>query len=186
MVLEIIEEQGTFDGVIGFSQGAALASSLILRRAKPSPLEDLFNTAIFMCASLPFDLDRQLFTVSGDGEISGLDVSNTKASATTTSVVDEMQRACGYSGMPDDGLRLLKRYDPTRTQQTPTMRIPTVHVIGKQDEYHEQGVKLSELAGRDARVLYHNGGHEIPKDRSFALKMARSIQEACDKVRRRC
>ena len=55
---EIIDEEGPFDGVIGFSQGAALASSMMLEHAKSNPLNDLFKIGIFAGASLPFDLQN--------------------------------------------------------------------------------------------------------------------------------
>ena len=49
---EIIEEEGPFDGVIGFSQGAAVAANiLLLYQAKnlfgPPP----FKVAVFLCAT---------------------------------------------------------------------------------------------------------------------------------------
>ena len=62
---EIIEEEGPFDGVIGFSQGAALASSLILEHAKKDPLNDLFKLAFFAGASLPFEVASNTNSVKG-------------------------------------------------------------------------------------------------------------------------
>ncbi|GKZ27174.1 hypothetical protein AbraIFM66951_001787 [Aspergillus brasiliensis] len=61
LVREVIDEDGPFDGVIGFSQGAALAASMILQHQKDSlTAMPLFNLAIFLGASLPFDLDSNL------------------------------------------------------------------------------------------------------------------------------
>ena len=55
--LEIyIQEEGPFDGVLGFSQGAALAATYLarLRRDKTSrPLP--FRCAVFFCGGIPFD-----------------------------------------------------------------------------------------------------------------------------------
>ncbi|KAL8952235.1 MAG: hypothetical protein Q9222_001849 [Ikaeria aurantiellina] len=43
--------QGPFDGILGFSEGASLAASLILRKAAQGSAQ-LFKFAIFMCAVL--------------------------------------------------------------------------------------------------------------------------------------
>ncbi len=58
LILTAIEEEGPFDGVMGFSQGAALAASILIHQALTRPLEPpykVFRCAIFMCASLPWD-----------------------------------------------------------------------------------------------------------------------------------
>ena len=47
-----IAEEGPFDGVIGFSQGAALASTYLIQQAEqPSP----FRCAVFFSGGRPFD-----------------------------------------------------------------------------------------------------------------------------------
>lgn len=52
---EIIEEEGPFDGVIGFSQGAAFAARLLLRHQEREPLAPPpFKMAVFFCASSLF------------------------------------------------------------------------------------------------------------------------------------
>ncbi|GAB1319700.1 hypothetical protein MFIFM68171_09910 [Madurella fahalii] len=52
MVQDIIEEEGPFDGCIGFSQGAALLASLILSHQAQRPFSPpLFRLAIFICGS---------------------------------------------------------------------------------------------------------------------------------------
>ncbi|RMZ80488.1 hypothetical protein DV737_g3017, partial [Chaetothyriales sp. CBS 132003] len=54
-VAEIIEDEGPFDAVMGFSQGAALAASILLRHEKEKPLEPApFRLAVFICGSLPY------------------------------------------------------------------------------------------------------------------------------------
>ena len=44
-----VATEGPFDGVMGFSQGAALAAMLLARDSSPVP----FSFAIFLCAGLP-------------------------------------------------------------------------------------------------------------------------------------
>ncbi len=52
---EIILEEGPFDGVIGFSQGAACAARIILRHQARDPLgPQPFKLAVFLCSSTLF------------------------------------------------------------------------------------------------------------------------------------
>ncbi|PYH90745.1 hypothetical protein BO71DRAFT_486851 [Aspergillus ellipticus CBS 707.79] len=54
--LDIINEQGPFDAVMGFSQGAALAAALIVHWKKTHP-QSLFSLAVFICGVRPFESD---------------------------------------------------------------------------------------------------------------------------------
>ncbi|KAF5716828.1 serine hydrolase FSH [Fusarium mundagurra] len=49
---EYIAEEGPFDGVLGFSQGASLAAMIIARARHSNPPP--FQFAIFFCAGLPY------------------------------------------------------------------------------------------------------------------------------------
>ncbi|KAJ5372915.1 Serine hydrolase FSH [Penicillium concentricum] len=51
-----IAKEGPFDAVIGFSQGAALAASLLIHQSKNYPAEpSLFRAAVFICGAAPWD-----------------------------------------------------------------------------------------------------------------------------------
>ncbi|OQE25698.1 hypothetical protein PENFLA_c008G04638 [Penicillium flavigenum] len=51
-----IAEEGPFDAVIGFSQGAALAASLLIHQKKTQPAEPpLFRAAVFICGAAPWE-----------------------------------------------------------------------------------------------------------------------------------
>lgn len=73
-VWDVIREDGPFDAVMGFSQGAALAASVLLHHQISFPQEPPpFRLAIFICGSLPFSIDNdfgvdltQLFSVVTD------------------------------------------------------------------------------------------------------------------------
>ncbi|BCR89671.1 uncharacterized protein ACHE_50869S [Aspergillus chevalieri] len=59
--LSIIEKEGPFDAVMGFSQGAALACSLLIHHAKTHPDESpLFKMAVFICGATVWDVDNGL------------------------------------------------------------------------------------------------------------------------------
>jgi hypothetical protein len=57
--LQAMRDQGPFDGVIGFSQGAALACSMLAtmkgKKTGDGLEEPLFKCAVFICAAEPFD-----------------------------------------------------------------------------------------------------------------------------------
>ncbi|KAL1970128.1 hypothetical protein VTN77DRAFT_6533 [Rasamsonia byssochlamydoides] len=79
-ILSVVEE-GPFDGVVGFSQGAALASSLLVYHHHSSMTRDapqnnnsssnnLFKFAVFICGGLPFNQDgTRMFDPEVDGQI---------------------------------------------------------------------------------------------------------------------
>lgn len=51
-----IAESGPFDAVMGFSQGAALAASLIIHHSRTRPAEPpLFRAAVFICGAAPWE-----------------------------------------------------------------------------------------------------------------------------------
>ncbi|KAF4440058.1 hypothetical protein F53441_12380 [Fusarium austroafricanum] len=59
-VLDMIAEEGPFDGVVGFSQGAAIIASVLAHYSKQNPLQpqtNLFKFAMFICGSKPFTYD---------------------------------------------------------------------------------------------------------------------------------
>ncbi|KAJ5772355.1 hypothetical protein N7520_002884 [Penicillium odoratum] len=51
-----IAEEGPFDAVLGFSQGAALAAAMIIQHAKKNPgAPPLFRVAVFLCGAAPWE-----------------------------------------------------------------------------------------------------------------------------------
>jgi len=77
-MVEYIDNAGGFDLVMGFSQGAALAASMILHHQLDNPeASPLFKGAIFICSPLPFSRSteygidvREHFGVKSDIKIS--------------------------------------------------------------------------------------------------------------------
>lgn len=52
---DYVAQEGSFDGVIGFSQGAALAAMLIIRRQNSAngDSDNPFRFAVFICSAVP-------------------------------------------------------------------------------------------------------------------------------------
>ena len=59
-IIEFIQEEGPFDGVIGFSQGGLVASALLLRdAARPEGPQLPFQMAVLVSAFTPHNVDSQ-------------------------------------------------------------------------------------------------------------------------------
>ncbi|KAL8995317.1 MAG: hypothetical protein Q9169_004921 [Polycauliona sp. 2 TL-2023] len=195
-VMDFIEDEGPFDSVIGFSQGAALASSLMLRRSKDPSLDPLFQFAVFICASLPFDLDAPPVVVqkSSGGRMQFLDgpaseggIEISQSSVGAQSIIQEFH-AQGFNGMLEDGDNVLRRYHPTvQSEGDLNMGVPTVNIVGKKDGYHQQGLSLAKLGGSRGTVIFdHGAGHEVPRDLLSVRKMTRVVQDTAEKVQFHC
>ncbi|RHZ57056.1 hypothetical protein CDV55_103243 [Aspergillus turcosus] len=165
LVLEVMAEDGPFDGVIGFSQGAALAASMTLQHQKDQPTAaPLFSLGVFLGASLPFDLDSTL---------------------AQQSVVASKHQPSGYLGSKDeDDLLILQRYDP----RTTSLRIdlPILHVAGKRDPFYQQSELLVGLCSVDSASVIHDGGHFVPKDTHTTARIVRLIEALVGRVQHRC
>ncbi|KAL2265958.1 hypothetical protein VTJ83DRAFT_5310 [Remersonia thermophila] len=70
-LLKIMQEQGPFDGIIGYSEGATVAATLLLheqRRFKRKGIKPMFKYAIFFAGWPPVDPDRHNIILSDESE----------------------------------------------------------------------------------------------------------------------
>lgn len=166
LIRQVMEEEGPFDGVIGFSQGAALASSMMLQHAKSNPGEELFRYAIFAGASLPYNLDEPACSLPLEGGTSEVILPRAMQNDTEPR---------GFPAAP--GLvhePFLGRYRPEIEQAK--INVPTLHIIGDADQYASQSRLLSKLCDTQAKIIYHPEGHRIPRDPTFQHKVAIAIE----------
>lgn len=82
LIHEIIEEEGPFDGVIGFSQGAALALSMLMDQELNKPGERpifsfavLFSCLIVLSPDTKLNLERLKEAITNTGELEENDMS---------------------------------------------------------------------------------------------------------------
>jgi pimeloyl-ACP methyl ester carboxylesterase len=131
-----MQREGPFDAVMGFSQGAALAFSLLLHHAEkygPSA-PPLFKAAVFICAGAPYELSGK----------------------TTFSIPD----GADYP-----------------------VKIPTAHVVGKQDPLYPQGLRLRELCEPSKAEFYDHGSkHMIPFDATNNDAMVAVIERVIERA----
>ena len=65
----LLEEQGPFDGIIGFSEGALVAATLLvdcLHSSQGSNSVSTFKCAVFLCGSPPISVDGKRFLLSDE------------------------------------------------------------------------------------------------------------------------
>lgn len=175
-VLDIIEDEGPFDGVMGFSQGAALAASLILEQRKRNSLEDLFKFAIFICATLPFNQDDRSGLQSWEQAKSGAKLVIGEFAGEI-----EAQKPLGF---PEELKEvILGRYHPEKTPGA-KVPIPTVHVIGKSDAYAMQSRLLASMCDNAQKtIIEHQDDHRMPRDPRMNDQIAKSVAVMIDRVR---
>ncbi|KAL2821420.1 serine hydrolase FSH [Aspergillus cavernicola] len=163
-LISAIEEDGPYDGVIAFSEGAALAASLLL--CDQSELSEArFKIAILFNCVVPLvpvaDLGQPLEEIVAGHVDSYHDLlfSNSQSAVEQTACLDQ---AFAFS---PEGLRKIS--------------IPTIHVIGEKDPFAPSSEVVVNLCEQDlTQVLRHAGGHELPSVAALLDQCAEIIETA--------
>ncbi|KAF9931349.1 Ovarian cancer-associated protein 2 [Linnemannia zychae] len=145
---EVLEKQGPFDGVMGFSQGASMASLLQLLLEKPhlSPImsgckHDPFKFAIIVSGFEPRDPEKMAWYTSKYNVLQSKNDIGSEDSASDT----ESQEPKTLHGVQGASL----------------------HVIGRNDVIIEpersEGL-LKHYQYKTPQILYHDGGHYLPSN----------------------
>jgi pimeloyl-ACP methyl ester carboxylesterase len=181
LLIEVMEEDGPFDGVFGFSQGGALAASFILHHQANHPHDpDLFRVAVFTCASLPFDPNsanpkrQDPYHASICPRTGSVHVEDWKPGR-----VVEAKPINGFLSPLLDGEEPLHRFHPAREKSR--ISVPTVHILGACDPFCPQSRLLADLCAESV-VVEHRMGHLLPRDMGFAQKAARAIDNCIHKA----
>lgn len=172
-ILAFVDKYGPFDGVMGFSQGAAVAASILLHH-ELDEVAPPWRFAIFVCAPLPFS----------SSVANGID---TRAAFGAPCVTWPVRPDCPDT-VPSDlipDLQYLRGEDHDSSDTAVTehfyqmfhgavdkVRISarTGHIIGAKDEWRRHSEELVQLCEKQSRtVLYHQSGHEIPDEYSEEL-----------------
>ncbi|KAI3400338.1 hypothetical protein diail_3355 [Diaporthe ilicicola] len=191
-LLEVVRDEGPFDIVVGFSQGAALAAAVIARHEKQGDADRMFKLAVFIGASMPFDRDtgKVRLTCHGANELVAErldetgkvvvdeDPSRWIRDCRTASVIREFEsRRPRAPKEESQSIEVLLRYHPSTHAQR--IQTPTVHVVGTNDSYAEQGLDLAALCNaRTTQKIFHDGGHEFPRSEDTLEKVAEAMQSA--------
>jgi hypothetical protein len=55
LVIEVVEEEGPFDAVLGFSQGSVMAATIMLYEVEKKSLPQPFKMGVFLSTTMPFN-----------------------------------------------------------------------------------------------------------------------------------
>ena len=181
LINEAIEEDGPFDGVFGFSQGGALAASMLLQHAKTNPqAPEPFKLAVFTCASLPFDLDTEK-RVHKYNTVLCLETGKVSVRDWIPGEKIDASAVNGFVSPLKEGETSLQRYHPEREKAR--IRVPTLHIMGRLDPFVPQSELLADLCEEGERSTYvHELGHKLPRDLQFARKAATAINSMIYKI----
>ncbi|PVH76706.1 hypothetical protein DL98DRAFT_425086 [Cadophora sp. DSE1049] len=180
----VIEEEGPFEGVMGFSDGAATAASILLQHEinksdKPSP----FHFAILFSCPLVSSPDTSFekafyessYNMSSTEMFKALDVSvndlpdqNRRDSQYVDSAAGSPKQSAmeAESKVLVQGLNSLpKIYHPALLSER--VKIPTAFISGNNDPYLKAVQMTGGLFGKkNTKFVEHSGGHHLPKEGS--------------------
>ncbi|KAK4693412.1 hypothetical protein P7C71_g3987, partial [Lecanoromycetidae sp. Uapishka_2] len=157
-VAECIRQEGPFDGVIGFSQGAA-AAAMVASLLEGQPRKEAFGRAE-KDGGIPF---LQSFIQEGRDGVDGF-------------VQGPLKFAVSYSGFKAPGKKYAGFYEPK-------IRTPLLHVLGQVDVVVDEvrGRQLVEVSeGGEENVVVHPGGHFVPSQKPWLDAVVRFIKECVE------
>jgi pimeloyl-ACP methyl ester carboxylesterase len=188
---DIIEEDGPFDGVIGFSQGAALAASLLLYHQLQTPQKPLpFKMAIFIAGGLPLSpspnigkditLEAQMVEKTARILLSSVEENDHRSKLGAVQFSTHEVESEQLPGLDSK----IFSFDPEFSVKA-SIAIPTVHIIGSNDPWAGYSKSLVKLCRTDlAKVHFHNGAHEVPRNQISLRMCAQLIETAIGMAQR--
>ncbi|WPH00653.1 Hypothetical protein R9X50_00348300 [Acrodontium crateriforme] len=206
---DIIAKEGPFDGVLGYSGGAAVAAEIIARNALSDPfaIERPFRFAIFINGASPlrvFTLDEVEIQ---DGEIdAGPLTAQAEAMFLRPSALrkkdgvseeDQIDHAkllgllARLKGkrMKDgtvfltDGKYGLCRFESNASEDGPLIDIPTLHIRSTDEDELDphHGLHLLGLCDKEQAKEYHHAyGHDFPRGRTDMKQISALIREVAE------
>lgn len=204
LINEIIEDEGPFDGILGFSQGGSLAVAYLLQHEIDHPDEPCpFKFAMIFSSIISFTPDEsycmQLVNELTEGEIEKLsafpDVDFTSLPEGARTLFGTMARAlnAGIEGgflheHPDE--QVFRRRDSALIPRIlhPSLiesriQIPTVHIVGKMDNplMLEQSRLMYQLCDpKVSKWMEHSAGHDVPRMAADAKAAYRAMLWAAE------
>lgn len=202
LITEIIEDEGPFDGILGFSQGASLAVAYLMQHEidhadEPSP----FKFAMIFSSIISFTPD-ETYCLDLVNKLSEQEIDQLSAfpEANFAALPEDAQTLFGTMAKAlDAGLEggflhqhpdkaVFQRRDaslmprilhPALIKQR--IHVPTVHVVGGKDNplMLEQSRLMYELCDPGtARWIEHSAGHDVPRQVAEAKVAYRAMETA--------
>ncbi|KAE8352126.1 serine hydrolase FSH [Aspergillus coremiiformis] len=163
-VAKVMAEEGPFDGVIGFSQGAAMAAMVVslLEAGRKGAFERFLDPNVASEGKAEGDA-----VVAGVGFPKSFD----------RLVHPPLKFALCYSGFRSPGARYRAFYE------SPAVQTPILHVLGSLDAVVEESrsrALISACVGdpeKEGKVVWHPGGHFLPSQRPYLDAAVRFMRE---------
>ena len=188
-LLQLAFEDGPYDGILGYSQGATLAAQAIVRHAKENPTASInelpFRFAIFFNAATPvhcFKLTEKATPIIPDPEDPLIANFKHTMKANPLLHTTTLRPAALPSGRSvlTDGKLALKKLDVSLDGVV--IKIPTLHVMCASDarEHGEENYQLCEpeLAQR----YFHSHKHDFPRGYDEMRNIARMIRSTAERA----
>ncbi len=165
---DLLVQLGPFDGIMGFSQGGALAAFLCARdRVFDSEKRSGLTFAILMCCGVPAGLAHMELQETMTPDMIWLlrrssEQGERRASVTSLDdVSDDSGSSSSDLSPPWHALSALKR---TRSSDEILLDIPTAHIMGQHDSLLARSNELFNLCNPMTRLRYeHTAGHSLPR-----------------------
>lgn len=150
-VLAFANANGPFEGIFGFSQGAALAAAILASNSST------FQFGILFCGGRPTEAGTNARWATKDL----LQGWNTPPPTPPTATI----------GLDQGG------ESPTSLPLTPRIRVPTAHFAGRRDPLFQESLALYSTADvKSAQLMEFDEGHTIPRTSAVTLKIANTIR----------
>jgi hypothetical protein len=204
---ELIEAEGPFDGVLGYSGGAALAAEIIIRDAVAHPFklpdERPFRFAVFINGASPLrcfrledeelqeeGIDSRAMLAEAESMFLRPSALRRKDGVSEEDQVDHGAMLALLRGLKGrklqdgtpfvtDGEFGLCRYQVLNGE--PLIDMPTLHVRSPIEEDEHHGLHLLGLCDPgQAREFHHGYGHDFPRGRTEMKKLAQLIREVAE------
>ncbi|MCJ1391332.1 hypothetical protein MMC18_004195 [Xylographa bjoerkii] len=168
-IMNIVDEEGPFDGVMGFSQGASLAASILIHHQIEKPwLPPPFRVAVFLCATYAHSRNS----------LDGKDVTD----KVPASGLPDRRRSTdsGYSSDDNSARDSIRVFYADSTKAR--IQIPTAHLYGENDSYLHESLEIVDLCDQRLSLEFkHKGGHEVPMDAVSNKKIRDIIAMTCER-----
>jgi len=186
-LLQLVAEDGPYDGVLGYSQGASLAMQAIIRFAVDNPTATAdqfpFRFAIFINCTTPLRIMEATETctpdIPSDDEV---DANLYRFLARANPLLDTSslftaRLANGRRVMTDNTITLTKA-DVAYDGQL--VKMPTLHIRCPEDkeQFGKEAEQLCEKTG--VRQFFHHHDHDFPRGYDEMRAIAMAIREVAE------
>jgi hypothetical protein len=160
---DIMERDGPFDGIIGYSEGGTVAATLLLheqRRFEVEGREPMFKCAIFFAGWPPMNPDLNAVVLADESDL--------QINIPTCHVSKYSLICYAYIHTPVSGIMF---------------SILTLDTVGSLDPYLGGSMALYNVCDLDTAFLFdHAKGHTLPRDRETVKELGDTIRAMCSTI----